>query len=388
MNRRAPDGAKDSDAEPASPDTRVTANEAHAETSPHVRVAAKDPDAKPGRAPPPRWLVWLTRLSLVIGLVALVATVWIIEPATIFGHLRAIGWFFLILVACELLSAVLDGIAAYYMAYGPGRPTVRESIIALLAGRGVNAVTPGGNLGEATKVGLLAKRCSPRRAVAAVMYTGLVGVVVNLAVIAIGSVVTAFWFDVPVPGQIALLAGAAIAATTAVVIIVLIRHGMLTTLTSGLERLHLISATRRDRWNASLAEVDERLRGGDDGRPNRRRAIACIVVSRGVQKVMTYFTVLLAGYALSPGQLLALLSAGVLLHWVSTLVPMGLGISEGGSAALFVVIGAPASLGIAYALARRVNQIVFAVIGFITLALDRLGRRVRGDLTSRLKTAR
>lgn len=334
------------------------------------------------RTPPPRWIVWLTRISLVVGVAALIATVWIVGLATIVHHLRSIGWYFLVLVACELLSAVLDGLAIYHMAYGPGRPTKRESIVALLAGRGVNAVTPGGNLGEATKVGLLAKRCSPRRVVAAVMYTGLVGVVLNLSVIAIGSVVTAFWFDIPVPGQIALVVGAVLVAIIAVVLVVWIRRGMLTSLTNGLARMRLISRARRDRWNESLGEVDERLRGGDGGRPNRRRAIACIVVSRGLQKVMTYFTVLFAGYALSPGQLLALLSAGVLLHWVSTLIPMGLGISEGGNAALFTMFGAPASLGIAFALARRLNQVVFALIGFGALALDRLSRRVRGQSSS------
>lgn len=335
----------------------------------------------------PRWLRWVTRISLVIGIAALIGTVWIVGFDTIVHHLRSIGWFFLAIVGIDILASALDGSAIYFMAHGPSRPTWRESVVAQLAGRGVNSVTPGGNLGEPLKVGLLSKRSSPQRAVAAVMYVGLIGVVLSLSVIAVGSAATAFLFDVPPLGVIGLLAGAVIAAGAAIAIVVLIHRGMLTTLTGALARLRVISSARRDRWNASLSDVDARLSGRDDG-VYRRRAIACIVISHVLQKGLSYFTILSAGYALSAGQFLALLSAGVLLHWVSTLIPMGLGISESGNAALFAVIGAPASLGIAYALARRVNQIVFAVIGFIALAIDRLGSRVRGDLTSRLKIAR
>ena len=57
--------------------------------------------------------------------------------------------------------------------------------------------------------------------------------------------------------------------------------------------------------------------------------------SQALQKALTYVTVLSAGYLLRPGQFLALLSAGVLLGWISTIIPMGLGISEGGNVALF-----------------------------------------------------
>ena len=92
---------------------------------------------------------------------------WIVGPRTILHHLEAIGWFFVIIVAIEILSSVLDGIALYFMAHGKGRPTVREAVVAQLVGRGVNSVTPGGNLGEALKVGLLSQRCSTKRLLSA-----------------------------------------------------------------------------------------------------------------------------------------------------------------------------------------------------------------------------
>ncbi|HEX5059332.1 MAG TPA: hypothetical protein VFV99_08235 [Kofleriaceae bacterium] len=219
--------------------------------------------------------------------------------------------------------------------------------------------------------------------VAAVMYVGLIGLVLSWAVIAVGSATTAFWFGMPRVAMIACLLGAFVAAAIAIAIIVLLHRGMLSTLSNALARLHIISKQRRERWNTTLSEVDARLRGTDDG-DYRRRAIMCVAVSQILQRGLAYFTILAAGYVLSPGQFLALLSAGVVLNWISTIVPMGLGIAEGGNVALFTLIGAPAGLGLALALARRVNQIVFAAIGFFVLAAERLSTHVQGRFTNRL----
>ena len=77
------------------------------------------------------------------------------------------------------------------------------------------------------------------------------------------------------------------------------------------------------------------------------------------------------------------LVAGVVLGWISTIIPMGLGISEGSTAALFALIGAPSALGVALALARRVNQVVFALLGFAILTLDRVASRVHRQIRTR-----
>jgi uncharacterized protein (TIRG00374 family) len=326
---------------------------------------------------------WITRVSLVIGIVALIATIWFVGPRAIIGHLRAIGWFFIVIVALEILSSVFDATAVYYMARGPGHPSWRQTVVAQLAGRGVNSVTPGGNLGEALKIGLLSQRCSPKRIIAAVMYVTLMIVVVSFVVIAVGTAATAFLFDVPDGGVVLLLIGAGLAAAAATGIFLLLRRGMLTTLTGTLARLHLISRERRDRWNKTLAEVDRRLRGQDV--EHRRRALVFILMSQTLQKALSFLVAYAAGYTLGPGQFLALISAGVLVGWVSTIIPMGLGISEGGSIALYSMIGAPASLGLASALSRRVNQIVFAAIGFVVLTGDRVGTQI-GDRRRRTRS--
>lgn len=331
----------------------------------------------------PRWLRWVTRVSLLIGIAAFVTTVWLVGLGPIEHHLRSIGWFFVVMCSVELLSSSLDGTAIYFMAHGEGRPSWREAVVAQIVGRGVNAVTPGGNLGEALKIGLLSQRCPPGRIVAAVMYVGVVAIVITFCVIAIGSGATAFLFDVPPLGKVALLVAALVAVGIAIAIIVLVHRGMLTTISKVLARIRVISDERREQWDEALSGVDARLRGSDDGE-YRRHAIACIVISQTLQKGLLFFTILAAGYLLSPGQYLALLSAGQIVGWISSLVPMGLGMLEGGNVALFTLIGAPAALGLALAMARRVNQIVFASIGFFVLAADRVGTRVQLHLGDRI----
>ena len=333
----------------------------------------------------PRWLHWVTRVSLVIGIVALVITVWIVGPHVLLAQLANIGWFFLALVALELATSTCDATAVYFMADGPGRPSWRACVVAQVAGRGINSITPGGNLGEATKVGLLAHHCSPRRIVAAVMYVNLVAVVINLCVIAVCSAATTFLFDMPRVAAIALNVAAVLTLALAVAIVYLIKRGMLSTLANGLHRLHIISKQRRAKWANVLDEVDRRMRGQDTS--NAHRAIAFIAISQLAQKATTYATVLAAGYALSPGQFLALCSAGVLLGWFSAIIPLGLGVSEGGNVALFQLIGAPAPLGLALALARRVNQIVFAALGFAVLSADRAVSRVHTRMSGRFRVA-
>jgi uncharacterized protein (TIRG00374 family) len=324
---------------------------------------------------------WVTRISLVVGAGALIATIWFVGPAVIVGHLREIGAFFALIVAVDVLSSVFDATAVYFMAHVKGAPSWRQCVVAQLAGRGVNAVTPGGNLGEPLKVGLLSRHSPTKRIVAAIMYVGLMLVVISFVVIAIGTAATAFLFDVPRAGIIALLVGAAIAAGIAVTIMVLIHRGMLSTLTGLLARVRILSKQRRDKWKATLEEVDARLRGQDVAR--RRHALVFLLLSQALQKFLTFLVVYAAGYTLSPGQFLSLVSAGVLLGWISSIIPMGLGISEGGNVALFSLIGAPSSLGLALALARRVNQVVFASIGFAVLTADRVGTHIHGRVRRR-----
>jgi hypothetical protein len=333
----------------------------------------------------PEWLRWVTRISIVFGVIGIGVTAWLVGVTTIVDHLRAIGAWFLVLLAGEAVATGLDSYAVFLLTRGDDAPTYRDVLVAQFAGRAVNSVTPASNLGEALKVSLLARTSPAGRVTAAVLYVVLASLVMSLTVIAIGSVATASMFCLPSIAKLALCAAALVSACVAATAIVLVRRGMVASLTAFLARARLISSTRHERWKERLAELDSRLRG-DVGAEHRRGAVAAVILSQSLQKAVTYTTVLAAGYRLGPGQFLALLSAGVVLGWISTIIPMGLGLSEGGNVALFALVGAPTALGVALALARRVNQVVFALLGFTILTADRVASRLHRQLRTATAT--
>lgn len=323
------------------------------------------------------WLRWITRGSLVLGLIALAITVYAVGVDALAAHLRAIGPWFVVLLAIEATGAMCEAGAMYLMTRGKGAPTWRKVYVAQFAGRAVNTVTPGGNLGEALKVSLLARGCSPQRVVAAVMFVALTAITISLAVVAGGTLVTALAFEVPHAAKLALVGAGVVAGVVASGLVVLMRRGMLCAFARGACRMRLISKKRLDTWTESLADVDARLRGDvPAGSDHRMGAAALVLLAQILQRVATCVAIFAAGYSIGAPQLIAVLSAGVVLNWASSVVPMGVGVSEGGNYALFALIGAPASLGLALALARRVNQIVFAALGFGVLAADRIATGV------------
>src|SRR5439155_4204775 len=85
----------------------------------------------------PRWLRWVTRVSLAIGIAALIATIWLVGPNLLVAQIENIGWFFLALVALELATSICDATAVYFIADGPGRPSWRACVVAQVAARGI-----------------------------------------------------------------------------------------------------------------------------------------------------------------------------------------------------------------------------------------------------------
>lgn len=343
------------------------------------------PDDDEG-ATAPSWAKWLSRILIVVALVAMTATIWTVGPSTIVAHLRTIGWWFAGILAIEVVITGLDAAAIFTLARGSD-DGVRYGhvLVAQVAGRAVNAVTPGGSLGEALKTSLLTEAIPTNRAVAAVIYCNLASLIYSLLLVAVGAPLTALFLDLPPPFTGGLAVAGGLAGVTALGLAVLIRRGMLSSLVGAGARLGVISAKRRRRWKKRLDNIDERLRGTAGG--HRRRVAAGFVLG---SKLLTWFSMWFilsaAGYQASPGELAAMLSAGVVLGWLGQIVPMGLGVAEGGNFALFSALGAPPTFGVALALARRVNQILYAAVGFAVLGAWRLTTRAaarRGVATSR-----
>jgi hypothetical protein len=78
------------------------------------------------------------------------------------------------------------------------------------------------------------------------------------------------------------------------------------------------------------------------------------------------------GHLVGVGTMAALATAGLVISWSSMIVPMGLGLSDGGTAALFVALGASPSLGVTVVLGQRVTQLLYAAFGLTLLGAPAL----------------
>lgn len=312
----------------------------------------------------PGWARWISRISLVVAVIATGVTVWAVGPHVLVDRLRSIGPWFVAIVALEGVITVIQAMAIHALACQHGEP-FGPVVFAQVAGRAVNAVTPTGSLGEATKMSVLTRSMPTSRAIASVLFYDIASAVVSLVVIAIGAPLTALLLPLPTAVSVMLTVTGVLAAGAALVLGWLVRRGMLASLVALGARLHLVSKKRRARWKERVAKVDVILQ--DTHAHGRRRAIALVIVSQALTWGSIWMVLAASGFRASPGELAAMVSAGVVLGWISSVVPLGLGVAESGNYALFSALGAPPSYGVTLALARRINQIVFAGIGFALL---------------------
>jgi uncharacterized protein (TIRG00374 family) len=321
----------------------------------------------------PGWARWIARITFAVAVVAMVFTVWTVGPHTIEGHLRQIGWWFLAVIAFEALATVLDARAIHEFACAPDA-RFGPVLFAQIAGRAVNAVTPLGTLGEATKASLLARAMPSQRAVAAVLFYDYVNASITLVALALAGVFTALTVPLPDGVRIGLLAVAACAAATAIGIQIVVRRGILASLMALGVRLRL-APRRFNKSSRKKAETIDRLVVGVRGDPARRRSGLFVLLSKVTLWAQMWLILAAAGFHASTGQLAAILSGGVVVQWMASVVPFGAGVTEGGNYALFAALGAAPSFGVALALARRVNQILFAAVGFTLVAAWQMSSR-------------
>ena len=335
---------------------------------------------------------WLSRISLLIGLAAMVLTAYAVGLGHVARHLHAIGWWFALTLGLDVVATGVDSIAIYGLAHRGDGPSFGRVLVAQMAGRAVNSVTPGGALGEAVKANVLSESTSVNRAIAAVVYCSLVSLIVSLGVVAVGAPLTGA-FLTRLPGELrwGLIVAGALAAAAAVGLAVLVRRGMLSSVVDVGVRLHVVAVKRRKKWAKRLLDIDQRLHG-TRGSKARHLAVGCGIVSKAIGFLSVWVILHAAGYDISAGMLAAIVSTGVVLGWMSALVPMGLGVAETGNYALFSALSAPPTVGVSLALARRVNQVAFAAVGFSVLGLWRLGLktvpRVRRRLTGSIAALR
>jgi hypothetical protein len=159
---------------------------------------------------------------------------------------------------------------------------------------------------------------------------------------------------------------------TAVVagLVVLARRGALATIVHALRRIRVLSQSRADRWETRLAAIDGLVqRFGDRA---TRLALVFVFLSRALNLTGAALILVALGVELTPALVIGTLSVGILIQWISNVIPLGLGIADGGNYALYGVLGGSPSAGLEFAMVNRVRTVVLASMGLAVMAISNL----------------
>lgn len=331
------------------------------------------------RSGPPRWARWLTAGSLAVAAAALALTIQDVGLFTLGKYLKLIGWWWLAIVPMEILSTTLH--ATSMRAFmSPERIPLRHAVLAQLAGRAINAVTPSGNLGEVMKVSMLTEHVSQSRAVSTILLYNIVSFSVELLIIAVACLGIAVF--VPAPAGVAWIIAATGAGCLAISIglYVLVRRGMLASIAGMAVKLRVLSRPRYGRWEAKLRGVDDKLRLVSGARVrDRRLGVAALAASRVNSMALSLMILHAVGVPITAQFVAVWTVASFVIYFASTLVPMGVGIAEGGYWGFFRTMGHNPAQGVALVLARRTVTIMYAAVGLLLVTTNETVKRVKAQ---------
>jgi uncharacterized protein (TIRG00374 family) len=260
------------------------------------------------------------------------------------------------------------------------------------SGRAINVLTPFGALGEATKVTMLSEYVPRSRVLSSLVLLNVSMLYLNVLLMAIGIPITVLLIDLPDSVKVMCGIGLAVLIPAMIALGIMIHRGAMASLVGMLRGTRIISAERAKDWREKLAEVDKHIRELHKHRTSGTRTGLLFV---GLSKLLSDLNVILiivaVGVELSPSLVIGVLSVGVLITWISAIVPLGLGLADGGNYALYNMLGASGEHGMFVTMLARARTVSIAIIGLGAMAviniLGRLGQwRVHKKL-ARLKEA-
>jgi uncharacterized membrane protein YbhN (UPF0104 family) len=314
---------------------------------------------------------WFNLAMLAVGAGALV---WMLHRLG-WDELRAgivgVGSTFAAILALDLAALLLDARALHAFM----RPEARmvsywQVVAAQISGRAVNVVTPLSALGEATKFTMLVTRAPRVRVASAIVLINLAELYLSVLVIMIGTPITLLLVDLPRALEITVVIGLAVVIPLVIGLGIVVHRGASATLIALLHRVRIISAERRDDWQARLRDLDRHL---TELHANRSagtwRGVLWVMASRLVTWTSTMLLIHAAGAAITPALVVGVLSVGVLIQWIASVVPFGLGIADGGNYALFGLLGASGAHGAIVTMLNRARSLSVALVGFAVMAV-------------------
>jgi hypothetical protein len=307
---------------------------------------------------------------LAIGVVAFAFVVAHLGWSGIEQAIIGTGAWFAVIAAIDLVSATCDAFAIHGFLRPKARVSYWRVYAAQLGGMAINRLTPGNTLGEPVKVTMLVRSVPVDAAVSAIVMFNLTTLYVGIAAIVLGVPLTALLLDLPDRVALAVWLGLALLVAFAIALAVLVRRGAIGTVIDALVGLRIISTNRGTAWRTRVAAIDARVRGIGDARSSGLgRGLAGVLGSRAINWIGTIVVLHAAEIPMTAPLVVAMLSVGILITWMSNVIPLGLGIADGTNYVLYGILGAAPVAGLLFTLVNRLRTVVLALLGLTIMAI-------------------
>jgi hypothetical protein len=308
---------------------------------------------------------------LAVGALALAWMIHRLGWDVVTGAVTSVGAWFAVVLALDVTAMCFDAAALQAFMRPEARMVSYLRVLgAQASGRAINVLTPTGALGEATKLTMLVGYAPRSRVLSSIVLLNLSQFYLSVLVMIIGTPIMFMLVDIPHPIKVTLAIGFAVILPIVIAIAVLVKRGAVATLVAIIRRLHLVSDERADRWKARLVEVDKHIRELQENRSHGTwKGILWVLASKATMWTSTLLVLATSGVDVSPALVIGILSVGVLIQWISQIVPMGLGLQDGGNYALFDLVGATGAHGIGVTLLNRARSLSVALLGLVAMAV-------------------
>jgi hypothetical protein len=97
-----------------------------------------------------------------------------------------------------------------------------------------------------------------------------------------------------------------------------------------------------------------------------------VLASRVLSSVGTVVVMIAADVPLTAPLVLAMLSLGIVITWLSNVIPLGLGVADGSNYALYGVLGSTGAAGLLFTMVNRARTLVLALLGLSVMLVASL----------------
>lgn len=324
---------------------------------------------------PARLLGLLSRLLLGAGIILFVVLVYRVGPAAVWDNLRLIGWGFVLVLAQEGVSYLVNT-SGWRFAFPPPRPPVRfrQLLAARLAGEAINNLTPTATIGgEVVRGRMLEGTVDSSATWGSIAIAKLMQTLAQMIFVFAGLLVVVRRTPLPEGFERGLFIGLAVLTTGLLTGIFMQRRGMFTAAARVAGRIGLGVP---ERLTQQLHRLDAEIARFYRAPGTFILSVLCFFIGwcMGVVEVYIILHFLQIGATLERAVTIEVLS--VALDALFFFVPAKAGTQEGGKVVIFQLLGLDPAKGLALGIIRRLRELTWSMVGLVVLT--RHHTRARG----------